>query len=143
MTGMAQQRGQAVVWVAAMLPFFLAIIGLTVDGEVVWNAERQLQGVADGAARAGAEALDTGAYYGSNGQTVALDPSAARQQAETYLLREESGARWSVSADSRQVVVRLRRSVPTSFVRIIGIDAVPLTASAVAEVRHGVVSGTP
>src|SRR6185312_17093596 len=67
MTLMGRERGQAVVWVAAMLPFFLAILGLAIDGGVVWDAERQLQATADGAARAGAEAVDTSAYYASNG----------------------------------------------------------------------------
>lgn len=141
MTRREPQRGQAIVWVAVMLPFFLAIVGLVIDGGVVWNAERQVQGTADGAARAGAEALDTQAYYGSNGQTVALDPAAARQQAAAYLAREASGATWSVSADGREVVVHVRRSVPTSFVRIVGINSVALATTGAAEVRHGVDSG--
>jgi Flp pilus assembly protein TadG len=136
------ERGQAVIWLAAMLPCFLAILGLAIDGDVVWNAERSLQDLADGAARTGAEALDTQAYYASDGRTVALDPSGARQQSEMYLLREGGGATWSVNADSREVVVRLRQSVPTSFIRIVGISSVPLTATAVAEVRHGVTNGT-
>ena len=138
-----RERGQAVVWLAAMLPCFLAILGLAIDGDVVWNAERSLQDLADGAARTGAEALDTQAYYASDGRTVALDPTAARQQTELYLQRDGSGATWSVSADSKEVIVRLRQSVPTSFVRIVGINTVPLTATAIAEVRHGVTSGTP
>lgn len=141
MTGGGHQRGQAVVWVAVMLPFFLAIVGLAIDGGLVWNAERELQSVADGAARAGAEALDTDAYYASNGRTVALDPTAARQQATQYLAREVHGGTWSVAADGREVVVQVRRSVPTGFVRVIGIDAVPLAATAKAETRYGVSSG--
>lgn len=138
---MGRERGQAVVWVAAMLPFFLAILGLAIDGGVVWDAERQLQATADGAARAGAEAVDTNAYYASNGATVALDPAAARAQAGAYLVREASGATWSVAADPREVVVQVRRSVPTSFVRIVGIDTVALRAVGAAEVRHGVDRG--
>ena len=56
------QRGQVIVWVAVMLPFFLAVIGLASDGGLVFEQRRALQALADEAARAGASQLDQAAY---------------------------------------------------------------------------------
>ena len=56
------QAGQAIVWAAVMLPLFLAVVGLAIDGGVVFAARRELQNVADAGARPGAMQVDHGAY---------------------------------------------------------------------------------
>ena len=70
-------RGSAVVWVAVTLPLFVSLVGLAIDGGVVFDARRELQSVADGAARAGAMQLDETAYRttaGAEGRAGALGP---------------------------------------------------------------------
>lgn len=135
-TSRQNQRGQVIVWVAVMLPFFLAIIGLASDGGLVFQQRRELQAMADGAARAGANQLDQGAYRASD--LTVLNPVAAQGAAESYLARQSPGVGVTVVADQRRVVVHVQRQVPTSFLRIVRITTVTIGATAVAEVRNGI-----
>ncbi len=80
-----RQRGQLIVWTAVMLPLFLSIVGLAIDGGLVFAARRELQNAADAAARAGAMQIDEGVYRESSGATVALDRGRARAIAAEYL----------------------------------------------------------
>ncbi len=130
------QRGQVIVWVAVMLPFFLAIIGLASDGGLVFEQRRELQSLADAAARIGANQLDQGAYRASD--LTLLDPAAAQGAAETYLTKQAPGLGGTVVANRQRVVVHVQRQVPTSFLRIVRITTVTVGATAVAEVRHGI-----
>ena len=52
------EAGQALVWTAVMLPLFLSVIGLAIDAGTIFDARRELQNVADSAARAGAMQID-------------------------------------------------------------------------------------
>ena len=54
------QSGQAIVWVAVMMPFFLSVVGLAIDGGIVFSARRELQNVADSAACRGDADRPTG-----------------------------------------------------------------------------------
>ncbi|MDE3075991.1 MAG: pilus assembly protein, partial [Chloroflexota bacterium] len=63
----AKQPGQALIWTAVMMPLFLSMIGLTIDGGQVFDGRRQLQNLADAAARAGATQIDQQAYRASSG----------------------------------------------------------------------------
>ena len=90
-----EDAGQAIVWVAVMLPLFLSIVGLAIDGGIVFSARRELQNVADGAARAGAMQIDERAYRESAGQRLVLDTDGARQAAGAYVARQHG----SVSAE--------------------------------------------
>jgi Flp pilus assembly protein TadG len=138
--GYHRQRGQVIVWVAVMLPFFLAVIGLASDGGLVFEQRRALQALADEAARAGANQLDQAAYR-ADGVTV-LDPAAARQAAEAYLVAQSPALTGTVVADRQRVIVRVQRQVPTNFLRIVHITTATIGATATAEVRHGITRGT-
>ncbi|MHB0929245.1 MAG: pilus assembly protein TadG-related protein [Candidatus Nanopelagicales bacterium] len=135
------QLGQVIVWTAVMLPLFLSVIGLAADGGVVFSARRELQNVADSAARAGAMQVDQRVYRESSGATVVLDLVGARQVAAQYVASQGSGLAAAITADPRQVVVQVGRDVPTSFLRLAGINTVHLAATASAGVRDGVERG--
>ena len=132
------QPGVALVWVALMMPMFLSIIGLALDGGLVFRAQRQLQNDADGAARAGAMQIDQQLYRQSNGATVALDVNRAQQVAADYVRTQAPSVTGHVAADPQQVVVQLKEQVNTSFLRIVGINAVPIAAVAPARIRYGI-----
>lgn len=138
----AGQRGQAVAWVALMMPLFLSVVGLALDAGLVFNAQRSLQGVAQGAARAGAAQVDV-ARYRRDG-TAALDGRRAEAAAVVYV--ESQAAQGieleDVAAGVGQIVVTVGRTVETSFVRLVGIRRVRLTATAPAQVRRGITQGT-
>ena len=136
------QAGQAIVWVAVMLPLFLTVIGLAIDGGVVFAARRDLQNVADAGARAGAMQVDQRVYRDSSGTTVVLDAAEAREVAAAYVAGEGAGLEASVVVEPQRVVVQVSHEVPTTFIRLVGIDTVRVRATAPAEVRHGIERAT-
>jgi Flp pilus assembly protein TadG len=137
------QSGQVIIWVAVMLPLFLSVIGLAIDGAIVFSQRRELQNVADSAARAGAMQVDQNIYRESSGMNLVLDVGAARQVTAEYLASQASEIGASIDAEPRRVVVQVRREISTSFLTLVGIDRVEITASASAEVRHGIAQGEP
>ena len=136
-----EQLGQVIVWTAVMLPLFLSVVGLSADGGIVFSARRELQNVADSAARAGAMQVDQQVYRGSSGATVVLDLAAAREVAAQYVSSQGTGIAATIAANPQQVVVQVGREVPTSFLRLVGINTVRITATASAGVRYGVERG--
>src|SRR5258707_15485593 len=76
---------QALVWFTLALPMFVSIAGLAIDGGVLLASRRQLQSVADGAARAGATRLDLERLRSSGGADVQLDQALALEAASTYV----------------------------------------------------------
>jgi Flp pilus assembly protein TadG len=134
------EAGQALVYVAVMLPLFFSIVGLAVDGGVVWGARRELQNIADAAARAGAMQIDLAAYRQSAGEVIVLDPASAQETAAGYLAGIPDLTA-EVKADQRRVTVSVSRDVPLSFLRIAGFQSVRIGAVAPAGVRHGIEQG--
>src|SRR5436190_12775106 len=108
------QQGQAIMWVAVMLPFFLAIVGLAIDGGIAFAARREAQNAADAAARAGAMQVNITRYRATAGTWVELDPAAARDAAAGYLAAQ-GWADATVNADIQSVTVTANRNVPLGF----------------------------
>lgn len=135
------QRGQALVWVVVMLPLFLTVIGLAIDGGMLFSARRELQNVADAAALAGAQQVDLATYRASAGKTIVLDPAAARQVAAEYIALQGVPVSGTVEATPQQVTVTVQRSVPTGFLRLVGIGSVPVRAGAASAPRYGIAQG--
>jgi Flp pilus assembly protein TadG len=136
------ESGQAIVWVAVMLPLFLSAIGLSIDGGVVFAARRELQNAADGAARAAAAQVDLRIYRETGGRSVVLDVPRARQAAVGYLAGRSSDVTAAVDAQPRRVVVQVSRETPTAFLRIVGLSTVHIEATAPVEVRYGIDRGS-
>ena len=93
------QRGQVIVWTAVMLPLFLSVIGLALDGGLVFAARREAQNAADAAARAGAMQIDERAYRESGGTRVVLELGRARATAAEYLAGYGTSLTASVAAE--------------------------------------------
>lgn len=134
----AAQAGQVIVWAAIMLPLFLSVIGLAIDAGIVFSARRELQNVADSAARAGAMQVDVRAYRESSGANVVLDQAAARDAAAEYAAQQGKGMAATVVVAPQRVAVSVSRDVPTSFLRLVGLARVRVSATAPAEVRYGI-----
>ena len=122
--------------------------GLAIDGGVLLTSRRELQSLADGAARAGATRVDMDRLRGSGGAEVQLDPLLARAAARAYLddrlgpeLTWQSAPDSQIDVSSRRVSVLIQTSVPTAFLRVVHIDAVPLAASAFADIEFGIRDG--
>ena len=147
MTG-RRSAAQALVWLTLSVPLFVSTAGLAIDGGVLLTSRRELQSIADGAARAGATRVDMDRLRGSGGADVHLDPLLARAAARAYLdnrlgpeLTWQSAPDSQIEVSSRRVSVLVQTSVPTAFLRVVHIDAVPLAASAFADIEFGIRDG--
>lgn len=139
----ATHSGQAIIWTAVMLPLFLAVVGLATDGGIVFSARRELQNIADSAARAGAQQIDVRVYRESRGRSVVLDEQSAGQVAADYAAGHGPSRDVLVDVEPRRVQVRVSSDVPTSFLRLVGIGTVQISAVTNAEVRHGIERSEP
>jgi uncharacterized membrane protein len=144
-----RQSAQALLFLALAVPLVVSMAGLAIDGGVLLTSHRQLQSVADGAARAGATRLDMARLRASAGTDIQLDPVQADQTARTYIERAlRDGLQAShgppdeqIDVGPRRVHVRIHTSFQTAFLRIVRIDDVPVEASAFADVQYGIHDG--
>lgn len=139
---------QALVWLTLMLPIFLSTVGLAIDGGILLMSHRQLQSVADGAARAGATRVDVERLRSTGGADVQLDQTNARAIAFAYLADGLQALTPSVDevtptldVQARQVSVTLDGTAHTAFLRIAHIDEVPVSVTARANILYGIRTG--
>ena len=130
------ERGAVAPLVAVMLLGMLAMAALVIDGGLLFAERRNLQGMADGAARAGAMAIDEDLLRETG--TVRLDPTVARAAAERYL--ETAGVEGAIriDADTLSVTVDLQERRPTLMMGLLGLRTVDVAAHAVARPRVGI-----
>jgi Flp pilus assembly protein TadG len=134
------ESGQVMVFVAVLLMGLVAVVGLVTDGGIVFSQRRDLQNAADSAALAGAMQIDEQAYRA--GGNVVLDERAAREAAVQYL--EDGGdLEYSVQVSTAGVEVTASRKASTSFLRLVGIDGVDISASSSAAPRYGISGAGP
>jgi len=140
---------QALLWLTLAMPLFVSIAGLAIDGGVLLASRRQLQSVADGAARAGATRLDLARLRGSGGADIQLDPALAREAAATYLgerldreLAWQASPSTYVEVSTRRVHVLIQGTLRTAFLRVVHIDSVAVEAGAYADLQYGIRDGT-
>lgn len=128
-----------------LLQVFLVVaivMAITVVADVgtVIGVRRELAATADQAAIAGAQALDLDAYYRGDaaGAGLALDPGAVDAVVRRYLAPalaagQRDGLRIEeVTVAGDRVTVRLGRRARLPFTASLGLDSVPVTASASA-----------
>jgi Flp pilus assembly protein TadG len=143
------QPGQALLWLALLMPMLIGIAGLAIDGATVFTARRELQSVADGAARAGATQVDVGSLRAADGSALRLAPGTgphtAIGTATAYLasrsksdIQWPNGLSWRVDVNGPDVSVLVQATVPTAFLRILHIESVPIDAASSADLRHGI-----
>jgi uncharacterized membrane protein len=123
------------VFVAVMMAGLVSVVGLVTDGGLMFAQRRDLQNVADGAALAGAMQIDEDVYRASG--EVVLDQGTARQVASEYLA-DEGDLDYSVQVSPAGVEVSVSRQASTSFLRLLGISGIDISATASASPRHGI-----
>jgi uncharacterized membrane protein len=130
------ESGAVAPLVAVMLLGLLAVAALVVDGGVLFAARRDLQGLADGAARAGAMAVDVETLRET--EEVRLNPQEAEAAVSAYLQAAGFGGDSSVSADILSVTVHLSDVRSTVMMGLLGVDSVKVKARSVARPRTGI-----
>ncbi len=132
--------------VLLMATIVLGVAGISVDLWRALAAHRELVGLADGAATAGATAFDTAAIY-ADATNLVLDLDEAYRRACEHLadhdptLRCGGGA--TVTVALRQVTVSAQTELPLTLLRLLTGDASggPLTIR--AESTTVAIQGTP
>jgi uncharacterized membrane protein len=133
-----REDGQILVLTLVMMLGLLAVLGLVADGGLLFARHRELQAVADAAARAGAAQLDEATYRASNGKIAQLDPTGARQAARAYLQATGFNGHTEISADTGSVTVALHQAMrPPIFGPLTGVD-VQLAVRSLARPRTGI-----
>ena len=137
MRRLRDDHGQVTVLVLGMALVVFGVSGLAADGTRAFLFRRSLQNTADAAALAGASEIDHAAYYATGGRRVTLDRSAAGVVARRWLARRSLGATGYVEVSARSVHVVLRGRVPTLFLRVVGVDDLPVAVEATSSPISG------
>jgi hypothetical protein len=82
----ASDRGSVLPLVIGLVAIVLALVTVVTDVGALWLQRRSLQATVDGAALAGAQAVDLRTVYagGAHG-TLPLDPAASRRAVRSFL----------------------------------------------------------
>lgn len=127
-----EEAGHVTVLALGLTMVVFAVVGLAVDGTKVFLTRRALQNVADGAAVSAASSIDESLYYASGGRSIELDESRAAQTAAEIIARRQVPMDIDLVAENEAVRIIVRSESRTTFLRLIGVDAIDVAASAVA-----------
>ena len=122
------ERGSVSILIAALGLALLMATGLAVDGGRKLGALSEARDIADNAARAGAQMVDTDAYRSTG--TPTIDPAAATQRANAYLASQ--GHQGTVTVTGTTVTVTVTITVDTRFLPGPIVVSATESASAVA-----------
>jgi hypothetical protein len=138
--GEESDRGALSLMIVVLFVAFIALAGIVVDGGAKLDADENAYALAEEAARAGANSVDTSTAYRSGSYVV--DPEQAQEAASSYL--DAAGQHdFSVrSVGSREIWVSVTITEPTTFLAIIGIGHFTCTGTATATLVTGVTGGT-
>ena len=129
-------RGSISAFVVLLLIPLMALVGLVVDGGSAMAAHQAATVEAEQAARAGAGAVSVDALRSGSLQ---IDPGQAVAAAEKFTVAAGHPGTATVSGGVVHVVVRYR--IDTEVLGIIGINSMPVSASASATDVQGVTVG--
>jgi len=137
----------APIMVLIMAMMVLLIGGVSIDLWRVIADHREVSGLADGAAIAGATAIDIAAYEADPTRDPTLNPAAATQRVCRYLADHAGitvcpGPALTVdfAPDLSAITVSLQREVELTFLRIVevgGADPIVVYSDAVVELQRG------
>ena len=123
-----KQSGQSLVLVAVAMIAFLAILGLALDGGYAFSMRRSAQNAADAGALAGVRML-------CEPDPLSLDTPVVQAQNAAVLYTNQNDAtptEVTVNESGKRVTVKASIPVDTFFIHLVGIDQIPVEASATA-----------
>jgi Flp pilus assembly protein TadG len=134
------EQGMATVLLLLLTPAFFALAGLMLDGGRQLAARQHTAGLAEQAARAGADQLDTATLRGSG--TVHLDADEASRAACRYVRTVEPTADCTATIqagpEGERVQVRVRTTAPTVLLGLLGINSLHTDALGTAQPVTGI-----
>lgn len=126
--------GRISTFLAVLVLGVLAVAGAGIDGGQALAAQKRAYVMATDAARTGAQQIDL-ALYRNTGNAV-LDPAAAQAAAHARL--EQTGTVGQANATTTEVTVTVWNTQPTALWSLIGIPEITVSATATAQLRHGI-----
>ncbi len=122
----SNSRGQTMVMLALALPALLGCVSLAVDIANLYFNWNRMQTAADAAVLAGA------AYLPGYPDTAV---STANSYAQTNGIKSSEIVSTTVAADDKSITMKVSRTVPYSFARVLGLIDAPVNVTAVAGVQ--------
>lgn len=131
-----RERGTATAFTLILVLAVIAFAGLVLDGGLAVSAKVAAISTAQSAARAGAQELDLQALRDS-GQ-LRLDPARAQATAQDWLARAGATgtATATATATTDTVTVTVTTRSRTQLLQLVGVDAIPVAATATAQAVH-------
>jgi hypothetical protein len=126
------ERGSVTVFVVGVTVALIVLAGLVFDGGAILAGHREADAEAEGAARAGAEAV---ASTAREGRSLGIDPGAAVAAVDRYL--GAYGHRGTVTVVGDRVTVTVNFTVPMQVLTIVGITHRAVTGIASATAVEG------
>jgi uncharacterized membrane protein len=125
-----------------LLPILLALAGLAIDSGQALVVRREVQALADSAARAGAAELDEAVLRRDPFAAPALDPVLAADAALDYVTEVQPAATATVvEVDPSHIKVRVvSPPVRLTLLQLAGVGPVRLEATARSEPRIGIIA---
>lgn len=132
-------RGAITLFAVLMVLVLLLAAGLVIDGGTKLAAARQATGLAEEAARAGAEQINVQHAYTAGGPYIP-SPAAAAAAASGYLAA--AGHPGTVTVTGTAITVSVTITEQTAILSLIGIGSVTGHGSATAYLSQGITSGS-
>jgi hypothetical protein len=128
-----RESGMVTAFVVIFTLVLLLMAGLVLDGGLTFAAQVQAIDDAQGAARAGAQAIDIPTYR-ATGQ-ITLDPTEATADAQRYLA--SAGHSGSVTVNGNQLTVTVSLTQRTQILSLAGVDRLTVTGTGTATAGQG------
>lgn len=131
-----RERGSITPYFLVVAIAALVMIGLAVDGGHKAQGAQRATAIADEAARAAGNAVDTASVRDGVGQ-LRVDPAAAVAAAQSYLAAAGVTGTVTVADGGRTVRVETTLQVQTVLLDLIGIDVMTVTGASSATLVPG------
>lgn len=134
------EEGAVTVLLLLLTPALFGLAGLVLDGGTHLAARQHAAGLAEQAARAGADQLDTSALRATDSPRI--DEAAARSMACRYVQAAEPDATCTVAVTATptgpQVAVRIQTTTATVLLGLIGVNTLHTDAHGTAQAVTGI-----
>lgn len=133
------ERGQTLLQTALFLPLLIAIIGLVVDGGLLLANYRRAQIAADTAAHAASHQISIEVFMEANQVVLAAPAFEKALQYGTYNSHGQLAIHTiALLNEGRLVRVTGAASLPTVFMRLVGINSVTVSVVGEAYPAYGI-----
>lgn len=123
------QRGEYLVQFVLLFPVAVVMLGLVIDGGLMYQQYRYAQTTVQGAAQAASHEIDVNHFRATD--EVVLDQGGASAIAQQFIDLNKSKylVKTQITTQPRRIIVWGQAKIPTIFFRIFGISELVVTVS--------------